>query len=114
MRRRWPAVGLGLATSLILGLGGCQTPKTLGDHQSCSRKAHYGKPSDANDAAQIAKRMLTDVFSAPSVLAQEPFVAGLDQDRWIVRGSPKGEEQAPFLVMIDAKSGCPVFVGRDY
>ena len=46
------------------------------------------------------------------MLAEEPFTSHLDQDRWVIRGAVR-EGGPPMLVMIDAPSGCPVFVGRD-
>ena len=105
----WPALALALAASLTA----CHhTARPLGVHQSCSRLARYARPRSEQDAEQIAKRMLTDVFGAPAVLAEEPFTSHLDQDRWVIRGAVR-EGGPPMLVMIDALSGCPVFVGRD-
>jgi hypothetical protein len=111
MKRRWTTVvvALGLAASVAA----CHTARPLGAHQSCSRLARYARPRGDGDAAQIAKRMLADVFGAPAVLAQEPFTSRLDQDRWVVRGAQRPDGGPPMLVMIDAMSGCPVFVGRD-
>ncbi|MDR3509467.1 MAG: hypothetical protein P4L64_16375 [Caulobacteraceae bacterium] len=94
-------------------LGGCQSAKPLGARQACSRSAHYQRPKDAADAERIAKRLIIDVYGAPAVLRQEPFTTTRDADRWVVRGSPKPPETAPFLIMIDGVSGCPVYVGRD-
>ena len=105
----WPALALALAA----GLTACHTARPLGAHQSCSRLARYARPRGQDDAAQIAKRMLTDIFGAPAVLAEEPFTSRLDQDRWVIRGAARPEGGPPMLVMIDAPSGCPVFVGRD-
>ena len=105
----WPTLALCLAASL----SACHTARPLGVHQSCSRLALYARPRGEGDAAQIAKRMLADVFGAPAVLAQEPFTSRLDQDRWVVRGAQQPDGGPPMLVMIDAMSGCPVFVGRD-
>jgi hypothetical protein len=111
MRKRhiWPA----LALCLVAGLSACHTARPLGAHQSCSRLARYARPRGEADATQIAKRMLADIFGAPAVLAQEPFTSRLDQDRWVVRGAQRPDGGPPMLVMIDAMSGCPVFVGRD-
>jgi len=105
----WPALALALAASL----GACHTARPLGVHQSCSRLARYARPRTADDAAQIAKRMLTDVFGAPGVLDEEPFTSRLDQDRWVIRGAEREGAGPPMLVVIDTLSGCPVFVGRD-
>jgi hypothetical protein len=106
----WPALALALAT----GLGACHhMARPLGVHQSCSRLALYARPRSEQDAEQIAKRMLTDVFGAPGVLAEEPFTSHLDQDRWVIRGAAHDGAGPPMLVVIDTLSGCPVFVGRD-
>lgn len=106
----WPALALALAA----GLGACHhTARPLGVHQSCSRLARYARPRSEQDAEQIAKRMLTDVFGAPGVLAEEPFTSHLDQDRWVIRGAARPDGGPPMLVVIDTLSGCPVFVGRD-
>jgi hypothetical protein len=105
----WPALALALAASL----GACHTARPLGLHQSCSRMARYARPHGEEDAERIAKRMLTDIFGAPAVLAEEPFTGQLDQDRWVVRGAARPGGGAPMLVVIDGFSGCPVFVGRD-
>ena len=110
-----PPIGLALALALALaaGLAACHTARPLGAHQSCSRLARYGRPRGEADAGQIAKRMLTDVFGAPAVLAEEPFTSHRDQDRWVIRGAAPEGGGPPMLVVIDTLSGCPVFVGRD-
>ena len=103
-----------LALILAVGLGACghHAPRSFGAAQACPRSDHYQKPRNADDATRIAKRMLTDVFGSPAVLRQEPYRTGLDQDRWVTRGtSPPGD--VGYLVVIDAASGCPVHLGRD-
>jgi hypothetical protein len=108
-----PTLALALALALAASLGACHTARPLGVHQSCSRLARYARPRGDQDAEQIAKRMLTDVFGAPGVLAEEPFTSHRDQDRWIIRGADRPGGGPPMLVVIDTLSGCPVFVGRD-
>jgi len=106
----WPALALALAA----GLGACHhISRPLGAHQSCSRLARYARPRSDQDAGQIAKRMLTDIFGAPAVLAEEPFTSQRDQDRWVIRGAQRPGGGPSMLVVIDALSGCPVFVGRE-
>ena len=109
-----PPIGPALALALAASLGACHhLDRPLGSHQSCSRLARYARPRDGQDAEQIAKRMLTDVFGAPTVLAEEPFTTRHDQDRWVIRGADRPGAGPPMLVVLDALSGCPVFVGRD-
>ena len=103
----------GLAVALAASLASCHTARPLGAHQSCSTLDHYARPRSEADAEQIAKRMLTDVFGAPAVLAEEPFSGHRDQDRWGVRGATRPGGGPPMLAVIDGVSGCPVSVGRD-
>ena len=105
---------IGLALAMTAALCGCHTtPKPLGLRQSCSRSAHYDKPKNVAEAEQIAKRMAADVVGEPEVLAQEPFATGLDGDRWVSRGTGAAGRGPGILVVIDARTGCPVYVGRD-
>ncbi len=105
------AVGLG-----ALSLGAClhNRPSRLVGASACRPSDHYQRPTSPDDAARIAKRMLADLFGAPTMLRQEPYHAVLDQDRWVVRGTPPpGDAGAPFLVLLDTTTGCPVHLGRD-
>lgn len=107
-----------LSAAALLALGGCGTAarvaKSLGPRQVCSPLAFHKVPRTAHEAEVIAKRLVGDIMGQPTVLRHEPFIGGLDDDRWIVRSSPHaGTLGPPFLVVIDARTGCPLFIGAD-
>ncbi len=111
-KRAW-RVALAATAAAACALGGCHTTRPLGA-PGCAGLALYQRPSNGDDAIRIAKRMIAEVYGAPAMLRQEPYVVRLDQDRWVVHGTPQpGTAAAPYLIMIDARAGCPVYVGLD-
>ncbi len=104
---------LGAAALGCVLLAGCHTTRPLGA-EGCAGLTLYQRPRDSDDAIRIAKRMIAEVYGAPAMLRQEPYAVRLDQDRWVVHGTvPPGQAGAPYLIMIDARAGCPVYVGMD-
>ena len=97
-----------------LGLGGCGALGVPTPRLACGPLNHDEVPRTAADASRIGRQYLANVFSEPAVLRQEPFTVTFDDYRWVVRGTlPPGETHGRFLVVIDAKTGCSTFRGRD-
>ena len=97
-----------------LGLGGCGALGVHSPRLMCGPLNHDEVPRNAADASRIGRQYLANVFAEPAVLRQEPFTVTFDDFRWVVRGTlPPGETHGRFLVVIDAKTGCSTFRGRD-
>lgn len=101
-----------------LALSGCRTlpsmPTPFGPKKACGLFDRHEVPKTARDAERIGRRIVGDLMGQPTVLRQEPFRAGLADDRWIIRSTPwAGDPTSSFLIVLDAKSGCPLYVGPD-